>query len=599
MDGLTLLDSTRVTGTGQRAGSGPLTLGQNNVAQWVGDKEHDFFAIIDLVLHLPGAVSLANILDGLAGLVGRHESLRTRFVLEPESRQHVMRSGELPVDVYEVDPATYPELRQFSPDRDTRPAISPETRVESALIARLRETSFNLIDGALAQAAVAVSGGTPVAAAMVCSHMIVDLRAAIVLNRDFARFAAAPADATLALPVHQPLDQAEMEQQPRRRRQAEAALRYWEDAIRWLPQSVYAVPAGAPDGSPASGWLYSAPISRVLPSIEARTGAPSAAVITAALAAVVAWRTRVPRFAFRLIAHNRIGAHLHEYVGTIAQDCLVVVDTEVPSFDDLARACATATIRACRIGACDTQRLIAVCKAIEHDRGIFSHRDAVFNHLGRHSLPASLDTADGAVAELRRIMTAPRGEIRWWQPPVHQDILTEFRAIEFDGLTALGQWGWDPRRVPRTEIEQLLRGAERLLLAAGQSDVPLAELTEVTGLAPVVRDPVEWVQLDSCWVELAEVQRLLDDALAPGVARVYVPRDGDPNLVAYLSATDRISTPQQAHAACFDGLAGRYTAMTPRWYIVCERAPNDPSDIAAWQRQPVLAEGGGRRLAAP
>jgi hypothetical protein len=309
---------------------------------------------------------------------------------------------------------------------------------------------------------------------------------------------------------------------------------------------------------------------------------------------VVAWRTRVPRFAFRLIAHNRIGAHLHEYVGTIAQDCLVLVDTEVPSFDDLARACATATIRACRLGACDTGRLIALCKAIEHDRGTFSHRDAVFNHLGRHSLPASLQTADDAVAELRRIMTAPLGEMLWWEPPVHQDILTEF-----DGLTALGQWTWDPRRVPRTEIEQLLRGVERLLLAAGQSDVPLAELMEVTGVAPVVRDPAEWVHLDSCWVELAEVQRLLDDALAPGVARVHAPPDGDPNLVAYLSATDRISTPQQAHAACLDGLAGRYTAMTPRWYIVCERAPSDPSDIAGWRRQPVLAEGSGRRVAAP
>lgn len=599
MDGLTLLDSTGVTGTGQRAGSGPLTLGQQNVAQWVGDKDHNFFAIVDLVLHLPGAVSLANVLDGLAGLVGRHESLRTRFVLEPEPRQHIMRSGDLPVDIYEVNLASYPEFRRFSQEPDSRTTISPETRVEGALIARLRETPFSLADGALARAAVAVAGGTPVAAAMVCSHMIVDLRAAMVLDRDFARLAAAPADATLTLPVHQPLDQAEMEQQPRRRRQAEAALRHWEDALRWLPQSVYAVPASAPDGPPACGWFRSAPISRVLPSLEARTGAPSAAVLTAALAAVVAWRTGVPRFAFRLIAHNRIGAHLHEYVGTIAQDCLVVVDTEVPSFDDLARACATATIRACRLGACDTARLIAVCKAIEHDRGIRSHRDAVLNHVGRHPLTIPVHVADAAAAELRRVLTAPRGEMYWWQPPVHQDILTEFRVIEFEGVTALGQWTWDPRRVPQTEIEQLLRGAERLLLAAGQADVPLAELTEVTGLGPVVRDPVEWVQLDSCWVELAEVQRLLDDALAPGVARLYVPRDGDPKLVAYLAASDRISTPQQAHAACLDGLGGRYTAMTPRWYIVCERAPSDPSDIAAWRRQPVLAEGDGRRVAAP
>ena len=90
----------RLDAAGQHAGDGnrstcrigPLTLGQNNVAQWVGDKDHDFFAVIDMVLHLPGAVSLANILDGLAGLVGLHESLRTRFVLEPDpSARHAER----------------------------------------------------------------------------------------------------------------------------------------------------------------------------------------------------------------------------------------------------------------------------------------------------------------------------------------------------------------------------------------------------------------------------------------------------------------------------------------------------------------------------
>ena len=79
MDDLRLVDRIQVKATGLRSGSGALTLGQLNAAQWIGDKDHDFFAIIDLILHLPKSVTLEDLVEAFALLIARHESLRTKF----------------------------------------------------------------------------------------------------------------------------------------------------------------------------------------------------------------------------------------------------------------------------------------------------------------------------------------------------------------------------------------------------------------------------------------------------------------------------------------------------------------------------------------
>jgi hypothetical protein len=110
----------------------------------------------------------------------------------------------------------------------------------------------------------------------------------------------------------------------------------------------------------------------------------------------------------------------------------------------------------------------------------------------------------------------------------------------------------------------------------------------VIGLAPVVHT-ADWLLVDSCWVDLTEVQRLLEAAFA--VAQVF-PSVASQPLVAYLVATDSVQTPEQAHARCMAALPGYPTALTPRHYVVCATAPPDPTDLAAWP--PPLAAGTGR-----
>jgi hypothetical protein len=180
-----------------------------------------------------------------------------------------------------------------------------------------------------------------------------------------------------------------------------------------------------------------------------------------------------------------------------------------------------------------------------------------------------------------------------------------FQFIDIGSALVFRLWAADTGRVPPAEMEALLRAVERLIVAAAAGDVDLARLGEITGVEPVVRD-VGWLYVDSCWVELCEVRRLVRDALPGSASGVFAVSGhagsghagsdhlGNPALVAFV-AGEGVGTPEQAHVACMAALAGRYTAMTPGRYVICDRPPEDPDDLAGWQHQQVLTDGDGRR----
>jgi hypothetical protein len=165
-----------------------------------------------------------------------------------------------------------------------------------------------------------------------------------------------------------------------------------------------------------------------------------------------------------------------------------------------------------------------------------------------------------------------------------------FRLSQIDGCLRLDVWSGDTGLVPRAELESVLLAVERLLVTAAHGDVAFSQMPEIIGLEPFVSTP-DRILVDHCWVEVADVQRLVDDAAAPTVTHVFASAGGHP-LVAYLAATDSVRTPQQAHARCLAVLAHHPTAITPRRYVICRAAPSDPSDSATWPAP--VAVGTGR-----
>jgi hypothetical protein len=222
-----------------------------------------------------------------------------------------------------------------------------------------------------------------------------------------------------------------------------------------------------------------------------------------------------------------------------------------------------------------------------HERGLRFNYDPFFDSLvpgARSGLTA------GVGVEPEEIDVAlARTELRWRPMPVNGAPL-RFSLIQVDGCLRLDAWSGDAGLLPRGELESALLAVERLLMGAAHGDVAAGQVPAVTGLEPVAVTP-DRVLADSCWVSVADVQRLVEEAVAPAVARVFTSAGGRP-LVAHLAATDAVHTPEQAHARCLAALDRHPTAITPRHYVICRAAPPDPADPAAWP--PPLAAGAGR-----
>jgi hypothetical protein len=87
---LTPMQPIPVEFTGERAGEGPLTLGQLNIYNWLSQASDDFYGLLCAEFPLPAVVSVGEV----AGvLVVRHESLRTTYVPGEHPRQRVAAAG--------------------------------------------------------------------------------------------------------------------------------------------------------------------------------------------------------------------------------------------------------------------------------------------------------------------------------------------------------------------------------------------------------------------------------------------------------------------------------------------------------------------------
>nr|MDQ2814663.1 hypothetical protein [Actinomycetota bacterium] len=321
--------------------------------------------------------------------------------------------------------------------------------------------------------------------------------------------------------------------------------------------------------------------------VAARTRTSRPSVVLAAICAVLARRANYPELVFPASSSNRFERHLANYVGALALSTMVTVEIGGRSFDELAGHTWMKVIEASRHGRYDVVKRDAMSELIEHERGVRFHYDTLFNSVVPESW-SGLTAGVGFQPEEIDVALA-RTELRWRPMPADATPI-RFRLKQLDGCLRLDVWTGDAGLVPRAELESVLLAVERLLVAAAHGDVAYGRMPEIIGLEPLAGTPGR-ILVDSCWVDVAAVQHLVDDAVAPAVARVFASAGGRP-LVAHLAATAAVRTPEQAHACCMAILAHHPAAITPRHYAICRTAPADPSDPTAWA--PPLAAGTGR-----
>jgi hypothetical protein len=570
---LTPVRSVPVEFAGERAGEGPLTLGQLNVYSWLGQAPDDFYAILYVELPIPAVVSVKEVAGAVAVLIARHESLRTAYAPGEPPRQRVAAAGVQLLEVCSLGEG------QWGP-RD-RPAVA------GALVLWLRESPAP--GRAPVRVAVAIApgmGDRVIACAAGFSHLAVDHGAIGILTRDFAGLLSDPASPP-ARAAHQPLDQAELEATPAERRRADVALDRMREQSRRMPHCLYALPGARPSGEALVVELSSVAAAMAVRRVAARTRASRSSVVLAAICAVIARRVGYRELVFPLLSSNRFERHLVDYVGSLAQDSIATVDIGGRSFDELAVHTWTMVMEASRHARYDEFNRVAMDELTEHARGLRFNHDPLFNSLVPESwsgLTAGVgfgpEEIDGALA---------RTELRWRPMQVSTTPL-RFTLNQIDGCLRLDAWSGDTGLAPRAELESVLLAAERLLAAAAHGDIASGQLPALIELEPLDSTPGRML-VDYCWVDVADVQRLVEDAVAPAVAHVFASAGGRP-LVAFLTATNAVRTPQQVHARCMTVLARHPTAITPRHYVICRTAPAAPADPDAWPAP--LATGTGR-----
>jgi hypothetical protein len=560
---------------GERAGEGPLTLGQLDLYDWLIQNPDHLYVLLCVELPVPAGMSADDVAEATAALIARHESLRTTYVPGEPPRQRVAAAG---VQLLEV--CSLGEGRWGPRDR---PAVA------EALVRWLRESPHP--GPRPVRMVVATAPGTGdrvIACAAAFTHLAVDNGSIEILKRDFAGLLGDAARRPAERPGHQPLDQAELEATPAERRRADAALDYLREQSRRIPHCLYALPGARPSGESLAVELWSVAAAMAVRRVAARTRTSRSSIVLAAICAVVARRASYPELVFPVSSSNRFERHLVNYVGSLAQSTIATVAITGRSFDELAGRTWTTVMEASRHGRYDTAKLDAMDRLAGHERGLrLPPHDPWFNSLVAESW-SGLTAGVGFQPEEIEAALA-RTELRWRPLPVSA-LPIRFRLNQIDGCLRLDMWSGDAGLVPRAELESVLRAVERLLVAAAHGDVPGGRMPGLIGLEPLAGPPHR-ILVDHCWVDVTDVQRLADDALAPAVARVFATAGGRP-LVARLTATDALHTPEQAHARCMAALAHHPTAITPRYYVICRTAPSDPADLAAWPAP--LTTGTGR-----
>jgi len=571
---LTPMRSIPVEFTGERAGEGPLALGQLDLYIWLSQNPDHLYVILCVELPVPAAVSVDDVADSTAVLIARHESLRTTYVAGEQPRQRVAATGVQLLEVCSLGEG------QWGP-RD-RPAVA------EALIRWLRESPDPTRRPMRIAVAVAPGAGDRViACAAAFSHLAVDNGAIEVLKRDFAGLLRDPARRHAGRLGHQPLDQAELEATTAERRRADAALDYLRKQSWRIPHCLYALPGGRTSGESLAVEMSSVAAAMAVRRVAARTRTSRSSVVLAAICAVVARRANYRELVFPVSSSNRFERHLVNYVGSLAQSSIATVEIAGRSFDELVCHTWTTVIEASRHGRYDLAKQAAADKLAEHERGLLLHHDPWFNTLVPESW-SGLTAGVGFQPEEIEVALA-RTELRWRPLPVTV-LPTRFRLNQIDGCLRLDMWSGDAGLVPRAELESVLLAVERLLVAAAHGDVAAGRMPELIALEPLA-GTTDRILVDNCWVDVADVRRLVDDAVAPAVAHVFASA-GDRRLVAHLAATDAVHTPEQAHARCMAVLAHHATAITPRHYVIYRTAPSHPSDPTAWSAP--VATGTGR-----
>jgi len=549
----------RVAYRGSRREPGPLTFGQANVLSWVSQDSNEWSAVIPVIHPVDGSVPVERVAEAIGVVIGRHDSLRTNYLRQSgEAIQVVREAGELIVDVHEN--------------------VDGDARFPARLARQMSAKPFELTAELPVRAAIVTQRGAQdgprTTIVMVVTHMAIDVGSGVVLTEELTDLVGGKSPDDLPDPGLQPLDQARIELGPAGLRRSQNSLRYWRSRLAQGPLRLPVPPLAEP-GESQQLRITSPAAALAITRIVARTNVGHSSVVLAAVAAVLGRYTGEQSTLLASLSANRFSSTLRGYVGALAQDALIGLDLTAATFDALVEQARSAQLTALKYSQFDAKAVWAVIDETFDRRGIGFTRDWVFNDVAANVEPGRQDNEPAPlelVDQARPATRVSRGPADSQLPVMlFFQVMRACGELELD-VNANGQF------FTADTVEQLLREIEQLLIDAAAGDTALARSEP-----PAARSG-QWWRIAGCHVQQSAVNELLGPA-----GRAFL---DDDELIGYLAGPDL--TPRSAHLASLAGLRWRPTAMTPMRYVICAAAPDDLDDLAAWRRQPVIAEGDGR-----
>jgi len=395
-------------------------------------------------MRLEEGTSVQDIATLLGFILSRHQSLRTRLLVEDDGtpKQVLFESGEITLEVHEDDG-------------------DPE-RMANAIRSEYEAAPWDPVADWPLRMAVVADGERAVYFVALYCHIVIDGYGFDALRADLAKLDKATGAHLAPVAGVQPLDLARAQREPAALRQHKASLRYWEKHLRVIDPQRFAQPL-TPQEERWWEATFTTPATHLgLKTLAARTKVHSGVILLAAYAVMLGRLSGRPMGVFRIAVSNRFRPGFAESVSNLAQAGLAVVDTTDCSFEEAIGRAWKSEVAAGMHAYYHPRDMWPLIDRIGQERGVEIDTRSYFND---RRFAAAQGPA-GPLPEPDQIVAAvPRSNLRWG-PRSNEIDATYFLNVDaLPGAIDL-TWRVDTTAISPENLEACLRGIESLVVTA-------------------------------------------------------------------------------------------------------------------------------------
>jgi hypothetical protein len=399
---------------------------------------------------LAADATIADLCEELRYYASRFQAMRTRYRFDADgrTRQVVAGTGEIPVELVDVDAGADP------------------AKAADEVVRRHDDTVFDYEHEWPVRMVVLRQRGRPTHMVMTLSHHVADGAAALVMFEDWTGRASGPVAAV------EPLGLVRRQREPAARRHSDAALRYWEGMLLAIPARRFGEPTL--DGHPYWRLIFTSPaLYLALRAAAVRFGADPQSTLLAVYAIALARVTGRNPVVAQLLVGNRFRLDLARHVGPLIQPGLCVLDVADVTFPEAVARARRRALAAHKYAYFDKLRMNELIARIQQRRGETIDLGCIYND--RRGLPATGPTGPAPVeASVRAALEHTTIEWEKRLDAFNEKLMMNFNAAS---ETVSVQVTVDTSHVPPPVLLAYLRALETVAIEAAIDPAPHSRVT--------------------------------------------------------------------------------------------------------------------------